>query len=154
MENNKLTGLDKLFQAFSPRDLQISFQIIDLLKKSIYTRKSFQDWILNKIETKTLFDTRPIIKIIEDKISRHEITIDDLEKAIRQIKREKQVATKVQLRMCPDCGFALEVYSINQHPTAMIGDSKYRTWWICGKCGWEEFSEKNIDDELKPYLED
>lgn len=55
-------------------------------------------------------------------------------------------------RKCPDCQAWLRLARVNHHPALMVGgDSKCQ--WICKYCPWEEFSDKPVMEEAKPYLD-
>jgi len=145
-------GIEGIVQGFGPKELQASVQIVAVIKKHGYKWESFESWLKKKVAKMQIPDTLPMMEKIKGMIDRHQITWEEVEGAIHRIKLERQQIKKVLIRHCPDCNSAVQISAINDDPSRMIGDEKFKTWWSCPNCDWEEFSEKNTDEEVKPYL--
>jgi predicted nucleic-acid-binding Zn-ribbon protein len=80
---------------------------------------------------------------------------DNRAKLIESIPRPKvpNPPRMVLKRKCPECGSWLKLGEVNHSPCAMV-DGGYHSQWLCPKCEWEEFTNKELEKEAEPFLEE
>lgn len=145
-------GLDGLLQGFGPKELQATVQIISILEKKGYTCQSFTDWVVKKVKDMNLVDATSIMRKIKYRIERNYITWEEIEEAIKLVKRKRREKIEVA-RECPNCHKVnMEPIPVNHRPEMMIDDKEAKSMWQCHECNHHITSTLEIDEEIKPYL--
>ena len=70
----------------------------------------------------------------------------------REIKVPKEPRQEPR-RKCPNCGKPLVIRPVNNSTATIIEHyPELKSVWVCDACKFDEYSEKSIADESKPYL--
>lgn len=53
-------------------------------------------------------------------------------------------------RLCPECNGPMLIGDVNSRPCNQVGGG-HNSHWFCSFCGYEEFSDQSVKDELEKH---
>lgn len=116
---------DKLLEAFPFGLLQDCKNVMQILARNGFSQEDFFEWLKDK--SKRIL---PVPRSAE----------------------RMRPARAVLHRLCPGCEERfLRLQRVNDRPERMVGDL-WKCQWYCSVCGWEEYSERELNEEAKPYI--
>lgn len=159
-------GLDKIFEGFDFRDIQIAIQINYHIQKNGVSWEQATKWTNDHVlamekPKNTIARAEKMARVlIKNDVSRKE-----MKKVLGVIRKERLMKGAIKYnRACPDCGANLAIYPVNHGPKWMVGGDYKCQWWCRNQieqkdgskieCGFSELSLLEIQDEIKPYLID
>lgn len=147
----KLIVFERLLRTFDFGEMQTALQINRKLNKLGLDWNDYEEWIIGLQKDPDFHPPlAPMPERIRRKLERARLDWKIFNRWVDVVWLKPR--SEVVRRRCPECGKSVEIHSINNNPEMMYGDKKYKTWWFCPNCHWEELSKKSIDEEMKKHL--
>lgn len=66
----------------------------------------------------------------------------------KKLLKKRDEEWKKVAKRCPDCGFVMSLYDVNNRPGVQVGEG-LKSQWFCNKCGYDIYSNKKITEILR-----
>lgn len=143
----QLTGIDKVLQAFSFRDLQSAIMIKRQLDKNDISWDDYTVWVKKHVvnATKPLM---PMPDAIRSRLDRANLTWDAFTAWLdgERVLRQGNIPIPAETKLCPECNHPLAFEPVNTTTSNQVGGD-WTSMWFCDECS---YSELNIDKVMPP----